>query len=55
MEVAGWTPLIMLAIGIVAGFVGGVLVYRNNAKDFEQKYGQAQAELAKLKEKLGVK
>jgi uncharacterized membrane-anchored protein YhcB (DUF1043 family) len=48
--------------GIVVGFVLGFLVYRNNPgiekkyqRLYEAKLAEAQAELAKLKEKLGMK
>ena len=54
--------VLVAVAGIVAGFVLGFLVYRNNPgiekkyQDlYEAKLKKAQAELAKLKEKLGVK
>ena len=47
--------LVGFAVGGILGFIFGALVYRNNAKLFEEKYARAQAEIALLKEKLGVK
>jgi uncharacterized membrane-anchored protein YhcB (DUF1043 family) len=54
--------VLVAVAGIVAGFVLGFLVYRNNPgiekkyqRLYEEKLAEAQAELAKLKEKLGVK
>jgi uncharacterized membrane-anchored protein YhcB (DUF1043 family) len=62
IEYAGWMPLVCFLVGLVAGFVIGFLVYRNNPgiekkyqRMYEEKFAEAQAELARIKEKLGVK
>jgi hypothetical protein len=43
--------MIELLIGLVAGFVAGALVFRNNAKKGEALIAKVQEEAAELKEK----
>jgi uncharacterized membrane-anchored protein YhcB (DUF1043 family) len=46
---------ILLGVGgLVVGAVVGALIYRNNAKMFEEKYQKALADLEALKNKYGV-
>jgi uncharacterized membrane protein YeaQ/YmgE (transglycosylase-associated protein family) len=43
--------MVELIIGLVAGFVAGALVFRNNAKKGEALVAKVQAEAAELKDK----
>jgi hypothetical protein len=43
--------MLELIIGLVAGFVAGALVFRNNAKKGEAFIAKAQAEVAEIKDK----
>lgn len=44
--------MVELIIGLVAGFVAGALVFRNNAAKGEAFIAKAQAEVSEIKEKV---